>query len=184
MKGSRAAQRYAKAILSLAKDKNSADAVYSDMETISNTIAGSRDLKTMLGSPVVKANLKKNVLTEVFKDADAITLGAFDLLVQNERVDILDLVAKQYIAKYNEMNKIEEAVVTTAIPLDDALEAKVLAKVKELTGGKATIQNVIDESIIGGFVLRVGDMQYDASVKHNLDNLKEEFKNNTYVSKI
>jgi len=82
------------------------------------------------------------------------------------------------------MNNVQVAKVTTAIALSPALETKIQAKVKELTGNEAEIQNIIDESIIGGFILRVGDIQYNGSVHAQLNNLKREFKNNTYVSKI
>lgn len=184
MKGTRAAQRYAKAILSLARDKNAAPAVKEDMETIFKTIAASDDLKKMLASPVVKSGIKSKALKEIFKDAHAITTGAFNILLENGRINILDVVAKQYVKLYNQANNTQEAVVTTVVPLTDDLEKKIQDKVKELTGEGAEIKNIIDESIIGGFVLRVGDLQFDASVSNNLNKLKREFKNNAYVSKI
>jgi F-type H+-transporting ATPase subunit delta len=82
------------------------------------------------------------------------------------------------------MNKTEVATVTTAVPLTKELEAKVLAKVKELTGNDVSLENKIDENIIGGFILRVGDLQYNASIANKLNTLKREFTNNTYVSKL
>ena len=184
MRGTRAAQRYAKAILSLAKDKNSAEAVNMDMHSIVKTVANSRDLENMLTSPVIKNSTKKNVLLEIFKDLNAVTVGALDILLENGRINILHLVARQYIIHYNSMNNVQLATVTTAIPLDAALEKVVLAKVKELTGSDATLKNVVDDAIIGGFVLRVGDLQYDASVARNLSRLERQLKDNSYVSKI
>jgi len=184
MKGNRAAQRYAKAILSLAKDKNSAEAVNSDMQTISATVKNSGDLENMLTSPVVRKSIKKSALLEIFKDLNGVTVGAMDILLDNDRINILHIVAKQYTMMFNAMNNIQHAKVTTAIPLDAELETIIMAKVKELTGNDAILENVIDESIIGGFVLRVGDLQYDASVARNLDRLKRQLKDNTYVSKI
>lgn len=184
MRGTRAAQRYAKAILSLAKDKNSAEAVNKDMQTISATVLNSRDLENMLTSPVIKNSIKKSALLEIFKEIDAITKGAIDILLENGRINILHLVARQYIILFNELNNLKQAVVTTAVPLDKGLEEQVLAKVKELTGSQATLKNVVDEDILGGFVLRVGDLQYDASVARNLARLERELKDDTYVSKI
>ena len=67
------------------------------------------------------------------------------------------------------------ATVTTAVAITDELKAKVLAKVKELTGKEAEIVSVVDESILGGFILRVGDTQYDASISNKLQKLKREF---------
>ncbi|WP_372918347.1 ATP synthase F1 subunit delta [Salegentibacter sp.] len=184
MKGTRAAQRYAKAIIGLAKDKNATDAVYEDMQSISQTIANSKDLKSMLGSPVVKSGIKKSALREIFKDAHAITMSGIDILVENGRINLLDIVARQYIVKYHSLNNTQQAVVTTAVPLTKELEEKVQVKIKELTGNEASLKNVVDEDMIGGFVLRVGDLQYDASVASNLNRLKRELKNNTYVSKL
>lgn len=184
MKGTRAAKRYAKAILDLAKEKKSADAVFADMQQISDTIAASKDLKDMLSSPVVKSSVKNASLREIFKNANEVSFGAFDVLIENGRINILDLVARNYILRYNDMNRSQEAVVTSAVPLTADLEMKIQAKIKELTGDSAKINNVVDKDILGGFILRIGDLQYDASVSRNLNRLKRELRNNTYVSSI
>jgi len=184
MKGTRAAQRYAKAILDLAKDQNVAEVVYSDMESISKTIIGSNDLHDVLTSPVLKSNLKKDVLKEIFKDVNQVTLGAFDVLIENKRINILKEVAQKYTSLYNEMNYVQIAKVTTAVPLNEELEAKILTKITELTGNGATINNIVDPNIIGGFILRIGDLQYNASVANSLSNLERELKNSTFISKI
>jgi F-type H+-transporting ATPase subunit delta len=184
MKGTRAAQRYAKAILDLAKDQNVADSVNRDMESIAKTIIGSKDLQDVLASPALKAGQMKSALREIFKGSHDVTFGAFDVLIDNKRIALLKPVAQKYTLLYNELNKIQVATVTTAVPLDATLEAKILDKVKELTGHGATIENKIDPSIIGGFILRIGDLQYNASVSNNLNNLQREFKNNAYISKI
>ncbi|MAM17724.1 MAG: ATP synthase F1 subunit delta [Christiangramia sp.] len=184
MVGARAAKRYAKAILSLAKDKGTAKAVYSDMQSIRQTMLGSRELQGFLGSPIIKNSLKKSSLLAIFKNLDETTKGSIDVLLENGRINILEVVAREYISFYNKDNQIQEAVVTTAVPLDADLEKQVLAKVKELTGSEASLKKMIDKSIIGGFILRVGDLQYDASVARNLADAKRRLKDNTYVSKI
>ena len=154
------------------------------MVLISDTIKNSDDLRIFLKSPVIKNVMKKNALVEIFKSVNGVTSGLFQVLIDNNRLDILPLVAENYKRLYNEMNGVQVAKVTTAIPLTPALEAKIQQKVKELTGNEARIENIIDESIIGGFILRVGDIQYNGSVKAQLNNLKRELQNNTYVSKI
>ncbi|TVZ26274.1 F-type H+-transporting ATPase subunit delta [Gillisia sp. Hel_I_86] len=184
MKSTRAAQRYAKAILDLAKDQNAAEVVNTDMIGIFNTIEHSEDLQELLASPVVKAAVKKSALKEIFKDAHTITLGAFDVLVDNNRIIQLQAVAQKYTALFNEMNHVQVAKVTTAVPLDARLEAKILEKVKELTGNTATLESIVDPSILGGFILRIGDLQYNTSVAKSLSNLSRELTNNTYISKI
>ena len=175
MSGSRAAIRYAKAVLSLATDQKSADAVNSDMKSITNAIAQSEDLNQMLQSPVVRSSDKKAVLTAVFKNANVATTNLIDTLIANKRLPLLNDVAASYIQLYDQLRGSQVASVTTAIPLTEDLKTKVLAKVKELTGKDAEVKNIIDESILGGFILRVGDIQYNASISSKLSKLKREF---------
>lgn len=184
MKGTRAAQRYAKAILDLATDRNVSKEVNGDMESIAKTISASNELQDVLGSPALKNEQKKNALLEIFKGSNALTFGAFDILMENNRILLLKYVAQDYTSLYNELNNIQIATVTTAIPLDAAMEAKIQRKITELTGNSAKIKNTVDPDIIGGFILRIGDLQYNASVAQKLKNLRREFKNNTYISKL
>jgi F-type H+-transporting ATPase subunit delta len=175
MAGARAAIRYAKAVLSLASDKKSADAVNSDMKLIANTIAESKDLSHALQSPVIPSSVKKSILLEVFKKSNKTTLSLIDILITNNRIAILGDVAVKYNQLFDQSKGIELATVTTAIPLTDALKQKVLAKAKELTGKDIEVESIVDESILGGFVLRIGDIQYNASIANQLSKLKREF---------
>jgi len=173
---SRAAIRYAKAVLQHANDTNAAQQVFEDMNTVHDTIAASKELRNMLKSPIIKGNDKKEALLAIFKNQSETTHGLVKVLVDNKRSNILGGVAKSFISLYNEAKGVKVAQVTTAIVLTGDLEAKVLAKVKELTGSDlVTIENSVDESIIGGFILRVGDLQYDASIANQLGNIKREF---------
>src|SRR5690606_26215556 len=184
-KGTRAAQRYAKAILDLAKDQNASEAVYHDMETVSQTITASDELQNVLASPVIKDDLKRNALKEIFKNVNPLTLGAFDILLENNRIIILKAVAQKYIELYNELNDIQVATVITAIPLGSALEAKIQAKIRAIAGNSATINNIVDPSNIGGFTLMIGDLQYNAGVAKNLKHLKRQLSDYTsYTSNV
>lgn len=175
MAGARAAIRYAKAVLSLASDEKTAEVVNTEMKLIVNTISQSKDLSDVLKSPVVSSSIKKSILLEVFKNSSKSILNLIDTLISNNRIDILSDVAHKYNQLFDESKGIEVATVTTAVALTDDLKAKVLAKAKELTGKDIEVENVIDESIIGGFILRIGDIQYNASITNQLSRLKKEF---------
>lgn len=177
MKDSRAAIRYAKAVLSLAVENKAADLVERDVRAIAATIADNKELSGLLASPVVKSASKKKVLVEIFKGSHQITLGLIDLLIQNKRISLLEETSFKYIILNEQLKGQDVAFVTTAIPLTPELEKSVLKKVTELTGSKVTLENKVDETIIGGFVLRIGDLQYDASIANKLSNLKREFTN-------
>ena len=176
MNESRAAIRYAKAVLDLAIDGKAADAVEQDMRDIVTTITGSKDLQIMLGSPVVNSADKKAALKGVFKGKHGITEGLLNILIDNKRIPMLEDVATKYIVLNEQLKGEGIAYVTTAIPITTDLEREILAKVTQLTGNKVVIENKVDPSIIGGFVLRVGDLQYDASIANKLNNIKREFE--------
>ena len=175
MSGSRAAIRYAKAVLSLAQNQKAEEAVNNDMKSIVNAIAQSTELNQMLQSPVVRSSDKKAVLSSVFSKANANTTNLIDTLISNKRLALLNEVASSYINLYDQLRGSQIAKVTTAVALTSELKTKVLAKVKELTGKEAELENIIDETILGGFILRVGDIQYNASIANKLDKLKREF---------
>lgn len=175
MAGTRAAIRYAKALLSLSLSEKKADKVNDDMKRIANTISENEELANVLGNSVIKTEVKKAALLAIFPKLNKLTSGLFDLLISNKRIDILPAVAEKYSVLFDEHNGKEVAQVTTAVPLTKDLEKKVLAKVKELTNKTVELESIVDESIIGGFILRVGDQQFDASISNKLNKLKREF---------
>lgn len=175
MAQSRAAIRYAKAVLALATEQSSASIVNDDMKIIANAVASSKDLSDMLHSPVINLTAKKAALLKVFPNLNTLSAKLIETLVDNKRINMLDAVAQKINILYDESQGTQIAKVTTAVPLTDELKVKVLAKVKELTGKEAEIQSTVDESILGGFILRVGDIQYNASIANKLDKLKREF---------
>ncbi|MFT7071323.1 ATP synthase F1 subunit delta [Patiriisocius sp. Uisw_017] len=173
---SRAAIRYAKAVLDQANEANISEIVFDDMKSVQATIAGSKELRTVLQSPVINGDDKKQALLSIFKGNSEITKSLIQILTSNKRIGLLSGVASSYINLYNEGKGVKLGHVTTAVPLSADLEKQVLAKVKEMTGSDlVTLENKVDESIIGGFILRVGDLQYNASIANQLGNLKREF---------
>lgn len=177
MTGTRAALRYAKAILDVSNANGNAEVVSTDMKTISEAISQSSELKLFLENPVIKGESKLAALNEIFASANADTKNLFSVLLQNKRLDILQAITVQYATLYDELKGIEVAYVTTATPLTPALEAQVLAKVKELSTKEVTIVNEVNKDIIGGFIIRLGDMQFNASIANKLSQLKREFNN-------
>ena len=175
MAGTRAAIRYAKAILSLATDNQKAEAVQADMALIGQSIANNASLENALKSPVVKLLEKAAVLDALFPSVSSESKSLFTTLVSNKRVNILGQIATQYGILYDQVNNKENAFVTTAIPMTSELEEKVMAKLKTLTTKEVTLHKSVDTNILGGFVLRVRDQQYDASVSNQLNTLKRKF---------
>lgn len=172
----RAANRYAKALLDLALEKKQEELVHKDMQYVAKTIAANSDLQMLLDSPIFKTSDKTKALKSIFnKDISSLSNNLIELLATNKRMPLLQEITKQYGILFNQEKSIEKALVTTAFPIDESMREQVLAKATALVGDKKiSLNNKVDENIIGGFILRVGDVQIDASIQNKLNKLKRE----------
>lgn len=178
MRVSKIGLRYAKAVLQQATDDNNIKDVFADMTSIQETLAGSKDLRTTLQSPVIKASDKQAILASLFSGSTATTQNLIKVLVANGRTQYVGDAATGFVSLYNQAQGVKEVKVTTAVPMNSELEAKVLAKAKSITGSdNISLDNTVDPDIIGGFILRVGDLQYNASIATQLGKLRKEFSN-------
>ncbi len=177
MASTRAAIRYAKAILEMADSIGVTKEVSSDMTLIGSTVNSNEELNTFIQNPTIKVEDKESALQAIFTDINGVTKGLFRLLLENKRFEILATITEEYNKLFDQMNGVEVAIVTTASPMSAELETKVMAKIKEFSDKSITIENIIDESIIGGFILRIGDMQFNASIINRLQVLKRELSN-------
>jgi F-type H+-transporting ATPase subunit delta len=98
-------------------------------------------------------------------------------LIHNKRVAIISDISSSFIQLYNKHNNIKEAVVITASPIDKNLENQILSQIKIPEAKSITLTNLVDSSIIGGFIIRYDGKEYNASIKQNLKNLKTELTN-------
>ncbi|WP_228853162.1 ATP synthase F1 subunit delta [Aegicerativicinus sediminis] len=178
MAGERAAIRYAKATLSLAVDKGIEGKINEDMLQINSLIKENSELRAVLESPIIRSSDKKAILTKIVSGETELTHNLINVLIENKRINLLGAVSSSFVALYNSLKDKEIAKVTTAVPLTKELEDKVLAKVKELTAKNVELKNIVDPEILGGFILRVGDQQYNASIANQLNKLKKEFSIN------
>lgn len=174
---SRAASRYAKAILENVIDSGKTETINQDMKTILGTIESNEELSTFLVNPTVSPEAKYGALLEIFSAVQPETKGLFQLLHANKRFELVEQIAIQYQTQFDVLNGIEVANVTTAFEMTPELEKQVLAKIATFSDKKITLVNHVDPTIIGGFILRIGDKQFNASVANRLQELKREFSN-------
>lgn len=177
----RIASRYAKSLLELAVEKGKLEAVHTDMQLLSNMFEQNRDFVLMLKSPVVLHDKKLAILNKVFEGlVDDLSLSIFRLLTKKHREGYLPLIAEEFHHMYNEFNGIAEATVTTTFSLDEKSRKTFEDVVKSITKKKVELTEVVDESLIGGFVLKIGDRQIDDSVSSRLKALRVDFSKNHY----
>jgi len=180
MKGTRASVRYAKSLLDLALENGSLEQVYADIVLIQHTIKESRDLAAMLHSPVIKTDKKKAILEEIFvKNISPVTNAFLQLIATHRREEFLEMIAEAFIDSYKKHKKILTAVITTAFGLDEEMRKKVFELVKKQMNSEIELVEKVNKNLIGGFILRVGDKQNDASILGKLRLLERTFKENT-----
>lgn len=185
MKGQRVAYRYAKSLLNLAVEQNMLEEAYTDMKRIAATCNESRDFVIFLRSPVVKADKKMDVINKVFGNSlHKLSAGFINIITTHRRESVLAEIANSFVDQYRKHKKIAKAEVITAVKLDDALKAKIIAAVHKSEGKEVEISEKVDPSIIGGLIVRVGDKQYDGSIIRKLKSLKKDFSQNAYVSQL
>lgn len=175
--GNRAAQRYANALLELAKERKETANVANDARLIVATLEENKNLQSLLKNPVVQTEDKKEVLLQVFSKTAKSTLNLFTVLAENSRFELLANIMGNYNLLLDAESGFISAEVITAIPLTDALRTKVLVKVKALSGKEGKLHEKVDPALIGGFVLRVGDMEYNASILNQFENLQSKLVN-------
>jgi F-type H+-transporting ATPase subunit delta len=178
------AKRYAKSLIDLSREQGVLDAVNQDMTLLVSVCEANRDLALLLGNPIIGADKKLSVLNAVFgQRVSKLSSAFFDIITRKGRESHLVGIAKEFVAQYKKSKGIETAVVTTAAGLDDRLRAEVLRTVRESMKSEVELVEKVDKDLIGGFVLRVGDKLYDASVASELRKLAREFSSNPFVQK-
>lgn len=186
MAGFRAAKRYAKGLMQFATEINQAQQINQEMIDLKNSLNNSRELVQFLNSPVMDSKRKNAIAKEIFKDFSQPAQNFIQLVINQGRGGYLKEIAVQYNYLYNSLNNIRKAEVVSAVQLDDAMVQEIVDQAKQSMGEGYSyeIENKIDPSLIGGFILRVGDKQVDGSVKAKLNRLRKEFDKNEYIPKI
>ena len=182
----RIASRYAKSLIELAIDQKKLEVVTEDVRLFQKLVKN-RDLYLLLKSPIVHADKKKQILKLIFESKlDELFMAFLNILVSKGREAYLPEIAEEYVLQYKQVKHISTVKLTTASPLTKELQKAIHEK---LEASKATDEHVelvsaVDPALIGGFVVEFEDKIYDASVKHKLDRLRKEFRENFYISKI
>ena len=170
------AARYAKSLLGLAEERNSVEAIQNDMDLFFKTVKANPELKSVLANPIVSQFKKINILEEIFSDkVNVLSIAFFKQMVNKSRGEVLYTTAQEYVNLYDEKMHILHATVVSASPLADENRKKIIADLQQATGCSIKLEAKVNPSLIGGFVLTVGDRQIDTSIASDLKKLKKEF---------
>ena len=170
------ASRYAKSLIDLAVEQNALEEVRTDMEFFLRTLRENPTLKAVLKNPILGPDKKSGILTQLFASRlHPMIITFFGIVVRKGRSEVLFETAKEFINAYNILKNIVKATVTTAAPLSQENIKQVEDVIKQSTHGEIILTAKVDPSLIGGFVLKVGDRQFDTSLSTQLNKLRKEF---------
>lgn len=182
MRETRVSYRYAKSLLDLAIEKGQLEQVREDMQLVRDTVHESRELEILLKSPVVKTDKKQDILKAIFGGKiGVITTEFIDIITRKRREAELEIIAESFLTQYRINKNIVTAVITSAAALDDTLRKQVMEIVRKMAGTDVELTEKIDTSLIGGFVLRVGDRQVDTSLIRQIRMLDRNFSENPFI---
>jgi F-type H+-transporting ATPase subunit delta len=167
------AERYAAALFELAAEKNLVDEVFSDARLISKTCESSRDLRLFLKSPIINTGKKRAVLHDIFeKNVHQITLTYLLIMARKNRESLIPEIAFKIIDLYQSYKNILTVHFKSPVLPDPGIRNKVFELMKNYTKSDIDLKAEIDESLIGGFVLSWQDKQYDASIRREIDEMR------------
>jgi F-type H+-transporting ATPase subunit delta len=178
------AKRYAKSLIDLSKETGVLDAVGADMKLFVAVCEQNRDLTLLLANPIIHADKKLSILSKVFEGKmNKLSISFFDIITRKGREPYLEGIAREFVSRFKLLKGIQTAVITSAVGLDDKLRREVYRIISDSVKSEVELIEKVDKNIIGGFVLRMDDKQYDASIASELRRLTKEFASNPYVRK-
>jgi len=170
------ATRYAKSLIDLAQEQNNLEVIYKDMVFFVDTLKANAQLAAVLRNPIVSHDKKIKILEALFGGkVNKATIAFFKIMINKSRGQILYPTGQEFINQYNILKHIVKASVISAAPLSEANKQQIISEVKKAAGGEVMLQTKVDPSLIGGFVLKVGDRQIDTSIATDLKKLKKDF---------
>lgn len=186
MNNPRLAQRYAKSLIDIATDYNKLEEVRNDIAFLKSVVDKSHDFVLMLESPIINTDKKYKIITAVTGGNISTITNAFVKLMCNKgREANLPGVIRSFIEQYNVIIGLHNATLTTAVPVSKEVADSFVQKIKANTSyDKVHLDTVVDEKIIGGFVLEMEGKLIDQSVLRNLHDVHKQFANNDYLHKL
>jgi len=183
MKNPRVARRYAQALMSVAEEQQDVEAVATDLAMMERTLAASRELRLLLASPVVSEAKKASVMKALFGGkTSALVSGFVELLIRKHRESILQEAIEQFLGLRDELRGIMTVDVTSVTPLERKQEDSLARELGKRTGKTIKFRVKEDPRIKGGLVVQIGDTVLDASVRRQLERLRERFVGTVRIS--
>ena len=168
-----AARVYAEALFDVGKDKGKLDALREQLAQFADAVDGDRELQVFFFSPYFSSKEKIDGAKRAISGAEPEFLNFLELLIEKQRMPEIFRIRREFDELWKKENRRIDVTVTSAVELDPAVVAKIGEEIERQTGEKVDLASRVDDGILGGIVLQVGNMVLDASIRSRLEKLRK-----------
>jgi F-type H+-transporting ATPase subunit delta len=168
-----AARVYAEALFDVAKERGRLDSIGEELDGFADAVEAERDLQVFLFSPHFSSAEKTEGLKRAVVDADPELRNFLELLVEKQRMTEVFRIRREFDALWKRERRLIDVTVTSAVELDPAVVSRIGEEIERQTGRTVELASRVDEKILGGIVLQVGNMVLDASIRNRLEKLRK-----------
>jgi F-type H+-transporting ATPase subunit delta len=168
------AEVYARALFEVAKEHEALDRVHDELGEFAAALSDDRTLQVFLFSPYFSSDEKRDGVAKIVSDADERFVNFLELLAERHRMPALFRIKRDFDALWAEENKLLPVTVTSAVELDEGLVKEIGQRIEDQTGRRVELSSNVDPDVLGGLMVRVGNMVLDGTVRNRLERLRKQ----------
>jgi F-type H+-transporting ATPase subunit delta len=168
------AEVYSRALFEAAKENGVLDRVHDELGEFAEALSSERNLQVFLFSPYFSSEEKKQGIERIVEDADPRLFNFLELLAERHRMPALFRIRREFDAMWREENKLLPVTVTSAVELDQGIVEDIGREIEQQTGRRVELSSSVDPDVLGGLVVRVGNLVLDATVRNRLEQLRKQ----------
>ncbi len=178
----RIASRYAKSLIDLAIERNELETIKNDFSALLEGLNGNKELQNFFKSPIIGGDVKQKTIKAIYGNTFSDTSLAFiNIIIHKRRETYLREIAEYVVKLYDQHEGIVKAELYVASAINPTLEKEILMMVKKQIGQDIKMSVHLKPELIGGYLLKIGDKQIDASLAKQIKRLKDQFDDNLYL---
>jgi F-type H+-transporting ATPase subunit delta len=168
------ARVYAEALFEVAKEKGKLDVIRGQLGQVADALQADRELAVFFFSPYFSSAEKRDGIGRAITGAEPELTNFLELLVEKHRMPVIFRMRRRFDELWAEENKQLDVTLTSAVELDPEIVERVGAEIERQTDRKVQLRSQVDDDLLGGLVLQVGNMVLDASIRNRLERLRKE----------
>jgi ATP synthase F1 delta subunit len=168
------AEVYARSLFEVAKEHDVLDRVHDELGEFADALSDNRSLQVFLFSPYFSSEEKRQGVSKIVSDADERFENFLELLAERHRMPALFRIKREFDALWAEEHKLLAVTVTSAVELDEGLAEDIAKRIQEQTGRTVELSSNVDPDVLGGLMVRVGNMVLDDTVRNKLERLRKQ----------